>query len=108
MRIISLDLLLGTPRLKRRVEAELAQLTRDVATMRENGHQLHEGIAKKATSLPALAIATASGFVIGKISRSQRWHDGAHKMTSSLLWQLLTPFAFNWIQAALAPDDDAK
>jgi hypothetical protein len=59
MRIISLDLLLGTPRLKRRIEVELAQLTRDVADVRGNAHQLREA----ALSLEKSAVRNAGTMV---------------------------------------------
>lgn len=49
MRIISLDLLLGTPRLQKRIDAERALLQRDLALVDDSTQQLRAGIARKAT-----------------------------------------------------------
>jgi hypothetical protein len=102
MRITSLDLLLGTPRLQRRIKAELAQLPQDIAAVRDSGRQLRHGIAQKTTSLPALAIALASGFVVGKIARVPRWNLNAGALTSGLWWQLLMPLVSGWVQSKLS------
>ena len=59
----------------------------------------------KATSLPALVVAVASGFVIGKIARAPRWQLDTSALTSTLWWQLLMPLASGWIQAKLAPTE---
>ena len=113
MRIISLDLLLGTPRLQRRVDAERAQLQGDISTLREHTQRLREGVTETATSLPALAIAGLSGFAIAKIVRAPRRSKAAAAsddigsgLLGTLWWQVLMPMGFSWLQARLAPPDD--
>lgn len=103
MRITPLDLLLGTSRLQRRINTELAQLPHDIAAVRNRTHELRNGVAHKATSLPMLAIAAASGFVIAKLARSTRLQTGIGALTGTLAWQLLMPVAYSWIQAAMTP-----
>lgn len=110
MRLISLDLILGAPRLQQRIEIELAQLTHDVATVRQCSQQLRQGIAHKVTSLPGLAIAVGSGFVVGKLSRAKHWRGAGNatntaSTTSTLWWQLLMPLVISWLQTAVAPAD---
>jgi hypothetical protein len=105
MRTTLLDLLLGTPRLRRRIDAELTQLQRDIVTVHTSTHRLRQGIARKATSLPALAIAAASGFVVTKFARSSTLQNSVGKLTGNITWQLLMPLAFTWIRAMLTPAD---
>jgi hypothetical protein len=102
MRIISLDLILGTPRLQRRIKTELEQLPQDIAAVRNSGRLLRQGIAHTATSLPALAISVASGFVVGKIARAPRRQINTSALTNTFWWQLLMPLVSGWIQAKFA------
>jgi hypothetical protein len=109
MRIISLDLLLGTGRIQRRVNAELALLQKDFVAVKTNTQELRNGIAEKATSLPALALVGIGGFAIGKMARAPRRAPTKEEtsaapssgLTSILWWQVLMPMAFSWIQARL-------
>jgi hypothetical protein len=121
MRIISLDLLLGTGRIQRRVNAELALLQSDLAAVKNNTQELREGITHTATSLPALALIGIGGFAIGKMAAKPRRNEAnevkqeekkstpAGGLTSILWWQLLMPMAFSWIQARLiTPPQDPE
>jgi hypothetical protein len=124
MRITPLDLLLGTPRLQRRIDGERALLTRDLDSVRENAGQLRIGIARKATSLPALAAAVASGFVAAKLARAPRRvvvaqadepvdarrRDGSAVLDTaiSLAGQFLMPMVFGWIQSRFAPQPEPR
>lgn len=117
MRIISLDLLLGTPRLRRRIDAELALLQRDRAVVEDSTRQLRAGVIAKATSLPALAAAVATGFVTTKLASRPRRprpegeteHETEHKpnaalaASTSLAAQFLMPLVIGWMQARFAP-----
>jgi hypothetical protein len=112
MRIISLDLLLGTPRLQRRIDAEQALLQRDLALVEDNTRQLRTGIARTATSLPALAAATAGGFLATRLASARRHRPvvvkegephAALAASTSLAWQVLMPLLVSWVQARFAP-----
>lgn len=119
MSIISLDLLLGTPRLQRRIKAELALLERDLEVARDNTRTLRAGVAQKATSLPALAAALAAGFVVTKVARMPRRpaaardhestddHEGSAALNAatSLAWQFVMPMLMNWVQERFAPKE---
>lgn len=121
MRIISLDLLLGTPRLQRRIEGERMLLERDLQVARGNTDLLREGAARQATSLPALAAALATGFVVTKFARRPRRparrdpdrdaadeREGNATLTAatSLAWQFVMPLLLNWVQAKFAPKEE--
>jgi hypothetical protein len=113
MRITMLDLLLGTPRLQRRIDAERALLQRDLAVVDGNTQQLRAGLVDKATSLPALAAAVASGFVVAKLASRPRRARPPHETegepnavlaaSTSLAWQFLMPMLVSWMQARFAP-----
>jgi hypothetical protein len=117
MRIISLDLLLGTPRLQRRIDAERALLQRDLAVVDDNLQQLRAGVVRTATSLPALAAALATGFVVTKMASRPRPprpaadHEekepsaasAALAASTSLAWQFVMPMLIGWLQARFAP-----
>jgi hypothetical protein len=123
MRIISLDLLLGTPRLQRRIDAELALLQRDIAVVGDNTQQLRAGISRKATSLPALAAAGATGFLAARMAVRKRRGTAAGEdaeppesnqkekndprtalgPVTSLAWQVIMPLLVGWIQARFSP-----
>jgi hypothetical protein len=117
MRIISLDLFLGTPKLQRRIDAERALLRRDLAVVDDNTRQLRAGAVRKATSLPALAAALATGFVVTKMAgrprrprpaedyeeREPSAASAALGASTSLAMQFLMPMLVGWVQARFAP-----
>jgi hypothetical protein len=113
MRITALDLLLGTPRLQRRIEAERLLLQRDLDLVEVNTQELRTGLARKATSLPALAAAAAGGFVATKLfsrprrARSESSPDNEPNKTlvasTQLASQLIMPLLIGWVQARFAP-----
>lgn len=95
-------------------------LQRDLIVAQDNTQQLREGAVRTATSLPALAAAAASGFIIAKIARAPRRPrriadpaakisaaDAALNASTSLAWQFLMPLAISWIQARFAPQEPA-
>lgn len=110
---MSLDLLLGTPRLQRRIEGELALLERDREIARGNTQLLREGVAHKVTSLPALAGAVAAGFLVTKVTRAplsgpsrpaeERGGNAVLNASTSLAWQFAMPLLLGWIQTRFAP-----
>jgi hypothetical protein len=120
MRIVSLDLLLGTPRLQKRIDAERALLQRDLALVDDSTQQLRAGIARKATSLPALAASVATGFIATKLAARPRRprppseqnaeHEPNAVLTAStsLAWQVLMPLVISWIQARFAPPEPRR
>lgn len=113
MRITALDLLLGTPRLQRRIEAERLLLQRDLDLVDANTQELRAGLARKATSLPALAAAAVGGFVATKLfsrprrARSESSPDSEPNKTlvasTQLASQLLMPLLIGWVQGRFAP-----
>lgn len=126
MRIISLDLLLGTPRLQRRIDAERALLQRDLARVDDNTRQLRAGAVRTATSLPTLAAALATGFVVTKLASRPRPRrprpagredheerepsaaNAALAASTSLAWQFVMPMLISWLQARFAPAEPKR
>lgn len=113
MRITAMDLLLGTPRLQRRIDAERALLQRDLDVVEANTQELRAGLTRKATSLPALAAAAVGGFVTTKLlshprrarSTSAPEHEPNAALTAStsLAWQFLMPLLLGWVRERFAP-----
>lgn len=123
MRITPLDLLLGTPRLQRRIDAERALLRRDLESVKEDTGRLRAGITRTATSVPALAAAVAGGFVAGKLARAprrvvvspvdgeaaeRRQGNAALDSALSLAGQFLMPMVIGWVQARFGPQPEPE
>ena len=99
-----LDLLLGTRRLRRRIDAQALLLQTDIEQARLRKAQLRQHFVARATSPLGLGIAAATGFVLARASGPLRrpLHAGATAL-ATLGWRLLFPLATGWLtDSALA------
>lgn len=109
----ALDLLLGTRRLRRKIEVQAQQLHRDIEHEQLARAHLRQTFVQRVTSPLGLLSAVGAGFVAGKIGgRSSNTDRAAHAVASaitlaiaaarSVAVQVALPMANEWFQSKFA------
>lgn len=116
-----LDLLLGTRRLRREIEAQAQCLERDIEHEQLARAQLRQTVIARATSPLGLACAVAAGFIAGK---AQRARDGSPSRITTAIsdsttgliggiaaaalaamrtvgWQIIMPAVVEWVRTKI-------
>lgn len=99
------DLLLGTRRLRRKIDAQVLLMHADIEQAHLKTEQLRQHFAARATSPLGLGIAAAAGFLVAQAGRPLRHplQAGAAALTS-MGWRLLFPVAFSWLTQTALPN----
>ena len=107
----ALDLMLGTRRLRRRIEQQTQQLQRDIEHEQHARAQFRQTFAARATSPLGLLSAAGAGFVAGKVAARPKQSD-RHPIANiaalaliaarSIGMQVIVPMAVEWVQSKFA------